>query len=104
MKYTLYPAEWRAISYLIREANDWTCQMCGLQCRRPGELYLGWQYELTVAHYDHDYTSSHIFVCCLCVKCHFRHDAPHVWTARRRAERLRGRAHGQLELLPITFI
>lgn len=97
-KVLLYPDDWPAISFFIREANNFTCQECGRQCRRPGEFWLGWDYELTVAHWDQDYDSEEIFVVAWCMRCHFRHDAPFVWVARRRHERLRLRLAGQLEI------
>ncbi len=98
MNHYLYPENWPSIAREIREACDYVCQMCGLQCRRPGELFLGWQYELTVAHYDQEYDSESVFVVACCCKCHFRHDAPFVWVARKRADRLRQRHAGQLAL------
>jgi hypothetical protein len=95
-----YPIEWSALTREIKAANSWRCQQCDLQCRRPGEMYLGWQYELTVAHASQDYEASEVFVMVLCCKCHFVHDAPFVWWSRRRHERLRRRQAGQLELMP----
>lgn len=80
----LYPIDWPDIARLVKEANDWQCGECGLQCRRPGEFWLGWQYELTLAHYDQEYEDAAIFVVALCRKCHLLHDAPHSWRSRRR--------------------
>lgn len=96
-KVLLYPDDWAQISYAIREANQWTCQQCDRLCRRPGELYLGWEYTLTVAHWERDYTSSEIFATCLCLPCHFLHDAPYAWHSRRRHQRIRRWLAGQLE-------
>lgn len=98
LKILLYPDNWQEIAHEIKDANDWACQECGIRCRRPGELNLGWRFLLTVAHYDQDYDGAEVFCCCLCLACHFRHDAPFVWWARRRHARLRGQLAGQLAL------
>lgn len=81
---TLYPVDWERLAREIKEANHYCCAECGKQCRRPGEFWLGWEYELTVAHWDHEYDDAAIFVACLCVRCHLRHDCRHSWRARRR--------------------
>ena len=95
----LYCHNWREVATAIKQACGWQCQVCGKQCQRPGELPLGWQYTLTVAHWNqHDYDAPTAFVVACCVPCHFRHDAPFVWHARRRAERYRQRLAGQLTL------
>lgn len=91
----LYPADWQQIAAAIKEANHWRCQMCGRLCRRPGELNLGWEYELTVAHITQDYLATVVQLAPLCVGCHLRHDAPFVWVARRRKA-------GQLTLFEIS--
>lgn len=100
LKSQLYPENWRAIAREIKEANDWRCQACGLQCRRPGELRLGWEYELTVAHICQDYYAEAVCVAALCIRCHFKMDAPLSHVARRRVERLRRQVAGQLALIP----
>lgn len=91
MRGDLYPTDWPVIARLVKEANDWQCGECGLQCRRPGEFWLGWRYTLTVAHWDREYNATAIFVVPLCVKCHLLHDCRHSWRARRRNA-------GQLEI------
>lgn len=98
MNLLFYPTEWPAIARGIKEACNWQCQACQRQCRRPGEFYLGWEYELTVAHYDHAYDGPVAFVVALCRACHFKHDARAVWVARRRWARLRASQAGQLAL------
>lgn len=98
----LYPANWRALAAEIKAANHHICQECGRKCRRPGEFYLGWEYELTVAHYDNVYEADAVLLSVLCARCHLRHDAPFVWSARRRADRQRRRQAGQMELLTQT--
>lgn len=96
MKSILYPSDWPDIAYTIKDANDWRCMACDLQCRRPGELYLGWEYTLTVAHICQDYEASSVYVAPLCARCHLEFDAPHSWLARRRHLRMRRMLAGQL--------
>jgi hypothetical protein len=98
MTYEFYPHEWRDLAREIKELCEWRCQQCGRQCRRPGEFYLGWAYELTVAHYFHEYNTPTAFVVALCAPCHFAHDAEFVWHARRRWARHRLHLAGQLRL------
>lgn len=87
---TLYPVEWESLAREVKAANHYVCQACGKQCRRPGEFWLGWEYELTLAHYDQVYDGD-VFLVPLCVACHFEHDRRHSWRARRRNA-------GQLEI------
>jgi hypothetical protein len=88
----LYPADWAVIAQAVKEANQYRCAACDRQCRRPGEFYLGWQYELTCAHITQDYAAPVVQLAALCLPCHLRHDARLVWVARRRKA-------GQLTLL-----
>jgi hypothetical protein len=97
-KNTLYPDDWPAISFEIREACGWECMACGKKCRRPGEPWDGHKRTLTVAHYDNIYDAPEVFCVALCVCCHFRHDARYSWIARRRWEHWRRRMAGQLPL------
>jgi hypothetical protein len=91
-----YPVDWPAIARVVKESAGFCCQACGQQCRTPGQFYLGWQYELTVAHLDDGYAAEATTVAALCVRCHFAYDAPRVWVARRRALRHRLLRGGQL--------
>lgn len=100
----LYPCDWRDIAFVVKELNDWTCQACGLQCRRPGEAFDGHKRTLTLAHITQDYEADAIFVACLCSRCHLLYDAPHSGIARRRNRRIRQRQAGQLDLLAISTI
>lgn len=90
-RHLYYPIDWPALAAEIKAANGWCCASCGKQCRRPGEFWLGWEHELTVAHYDQVYDSEAVFVAALCIRCHFAHDCRHSWRARRRNA-------GQLEI------
>lgn len=96
MKILLYPDDWSDIAYMIKDANGWRCQACDRQCRRPGEMYLGWEYMLTVAHICQGYDSEAVYVAPLCLRCHLAYDAPHSWLARRRHLRVRLHRAGQL--------
>jgi hypothetical protein len=91
-----YPHGWDEIATAIKEACRWHCQVCNRLCRRPGEFWLGWEYELHVAHITQDYEAEAVTVAALCGECHFLHDAPLVWVARHRAERYRRLQRGQL--------
>lgn len=97
----LYPDGWRVIALAVKDANGWRCSICNLQCRRPGEMWLGWEYELTCAHISQDYYAPVVQVAALCRKCHLVYDAPLVWVARRRMDRWRQRAAGQLSLFSL---
>lgn len=96
MKNALYPDNWADIAYMIKDANGWCCMQCGRQCRRPGELNLGWEYVLTVAHICQGYEASAVYVAPLCLPCHLLFDAPHSWLARQRRLRWRRHVAGQL--------
>lgn len=94
----IYPQDWPTIAYAIKEACAWRCSICNKQCRRPGELNLGWEYVLTVAHITQEYDADVVQVQPLCIPCHLRHDAPLSWWARRRHMHIRRRLAGQLQL------
>ena len=94
----LYPDNWHKLSADIKQTCGYRCTLCDRQCRRPGELYLGWDYEAVIAHITQDYDAPVVQVACLCAACHFIHDAPLSGVARRRAERWRRRQAGQLEM------
>lgn len=99
-KTLLYPVDWSEIAYIVKSYNNWRCQSCDKLCRRPGEMNLGWEYELSAAHYDGEYDTPEVFIVALCTPCHFRHDSPYVWVSRRRHARIRQRFAGQLEIFP----
>lgn len=95
----IYPVDWPEISYIVRSYNNWRCLACDKCCRRPGEMFLGWEYELSVAHICQDYEAEAVYVAALCLPCHLRYDAPHSWIARHRRARIRQRVAGQLSLI-----
>ena len=102
MNHQLYPSDWPALAREIKHICGYTCQACGVQCRRPGEFWLGWHYELTVAHISQDYDGEVVQLAALCLPCHLRYDAAHSFIARQRRRRLRQRQAGQLTLLSVT--
>lgn len=93
MERALYPPDWPAISLAIRNAADWRCQWCGVQCYRPGERCVNRARVLTVAHVvaiseggGHERENLRA----LCAACHCRYDHPrHI--ARAAASRARRR-------------
>ena len=36
-----YPANWDEIARRVKDEADWKCEVCGRQCRRPGEPHCG---------------------------------------------------------------
>jgi hypothetical protein len=99
MNRELYPTDWYDLSQFVKEANNWCCQSCGRQCRRPGEFFMGIEYELTVAHLDpYSYDGEIAQVASLCIGCHLRYDAPFGWIARQRNHRQRQWQAGQLSM------
>lgn len=48
-----YPSNWEAIALKVKEEAGWRCEVCGKQCRRPGEPFDTHRRTLTVAHLDH---------------------------------------------------
>lgn len=93
-----YPVNWPDVARQIKEACGWRCLCCGKLCRRPGEMFLGWEYQLTVAHLDQCYDEPVVTVAALCIRCHFQLDAPLSWWARHRHARIRRWKAGQLEI------
>lgn len=94
-----YPDDWDAIALAIKEACDWRCQDCGMQCRRPGEAFDTHRRTMSVAHLDHNPTNCDVSnLRGWCSACHLRYDAP--MHAQHAAETRRRRVieRGQLEL------
>lgn len=79
IQHSRYPVNWPAVAAWLKEQADWTCQECGLKCRRPGEPVDRTRL-CTVAHV---YPESHapdaevVCVMVLCFRCHLRFDAAH---------------------------
>jgi sugar phosphate isomerase/epimerase len=101
----LYPKDWSAIAYRIKERANWCCEECRRPCRRSGESLveffnrLNWnvtieekwgRYVLTVAHLNHipsDCSDENLKA--LCTGCHLRYDNSQRAIKRRlKRERL----------------
>jgi 5-methylcytosine-specific restriction endonuclease McrA len=94
-----YPDDWGEISLAIRERADWTCENCGLQCRRPGEPFDTHKRTLTVSHIDHDPANCDPGnLVALCAPCHLRYDARHHAANAFRTRMQRAQAAGQTML------
>jgi len=115
----LYPKDWEAIAWGIKDASNWQCQECGRECRKPGEDWFNFtnrlvkgnwrdndrliheiskhpvRWVLTVAHLNHqpeDCRPENLRA--MCAPCHCRYDLRAMATKRRiKAER-----NGQLTL------
>jgi hypothetical protein len=105
-----YPDNWDAIATAIKVAADWICQDCGMQCRRPGELFDTHRRTMSVHHVGavkddgspgdpHDKQDVRpVNLLALCSRCHLRRDLPiHIANAAR-TRRLKLIAAGQKEL------
>lgn len=82
-----YPAEWKQIALEIKEAANWRCAECGMQCRRPGEPFDTHKRTLTVHHINHtpeDCRRENLVA--LCSGCHLRADAA-FHAAHRKAKK-----------------
>ena len=96
---TRYPADWDVLALAIKEASDWICQDCGMQCRRPGEPFDTHKRTMSVHHIDHDPPNvdpSNLIA--LCAACHLRRDAPHHVLNAARTRRAKKIAGGQLAM------
>ena len=79
-----YPPDWGDIARSVKEAADWKCQVCGLQCRRPGEPFDTHRRTLTVMHLNHDPMDVRLEnLRAACPKCHLRYDAGHHAETRK---------------------
>jgi len=74
-----YPKNWNAIALKIKEASDWKCQECGLDCKRtdePLDRSSKAKRTLTVHHQDCDPSNNHLSnLIALCSACHLRKHA-----------------------------
>jgi hypothetical protein len=90
MQRELYPPNWEAIAYAVKDAAGWKCQRCGRQCRRPGDPFDCQQNTLTVAHLDDPdpmcVEPGNLMA--MCAPCHLRYDAQ--MHARRARDTRRG--------------
>lgn len=84
-----YPADWKRISREVKDRADWKCEVCGKQCRRPGETFDTHKRTLTVAHLNHtpmDCRPENLKA--MCAPCHLKYDAAHHAETRSGQPRL----------------
>lgn len=80
-----YPTDWEQIAFEKKEATDWKCEMCGKQCRKPGEPFDTHKRTLTVAHLNHmpeDVSAKNLMA--MCAPCHLKYDAQHHAETRKK--------------------
>jgi len=80
-----YPSDWKRIATEKKESVGWVCEVCGKQCRKPGEPFVSHKYTLTVAHLNHtpeDIRPENL--CAMCAPCHLKYDAKHHAETRKR--------------------
>lgn len=105
-----YPPDWNAIALATKEAAQWICQDCGMQCRKPGEKFDTHRRTMSVHHMGADKpdgTPGDMHdkmdvrpenLRALCSKCHLARDLPgHMRNAAQTRRRQRVAA-GQMEL------
>jgi 5-methylcytosine-specific restriction endonuclease McrA len=91
MDRSLYPDDWDAIAYQVKEAADWTCQRCGKACYRPGQPALDRRKVLTVHHKDHNpQNCADDNLEALCAPCHLREEVAYRIRLAYRAARKAG--------------
>lgn len=85
-----YPENWSEIATEVKDTAGWKCQVCGVQCRKPGDVFLTHRLTLTVAHINHvesDCRPENLVAAC--APCHLKYDAERKrWQklARQRIE------------------
>lgn len=89
MEKSRYPENWEKIAFEIKQAAGWKCQICGKQCRRPGEPFDTHKRTLTVAHLNHTPEDMRLEnLKAMCAPCHLRYDAQqHAETRKTRRGR-----------------
>jgi 5-methylcytosine-specific restriction endonuclease McrA len=84
MNRKLYPPDWDAIAFSIKEAASWTCQKCSKKCLEPHQVFEEYKrdrrmwaiYTLTVHHIDHvPMNCDRKNLIALCSVCHRRQHA-----------------------------
>lgn len=105
-----YPDDWPAIALRTKEAADWICADCGMQCRRPGEPFDTHRRTMSVHHLGVDKSDGTPGdmrdkqdcrpenLLALCSKCHLARDLPGHIANAARTRRLRKIEAGQLEI------
>ena len=88
-----YPPDWELIAMAVKEKAGWKCEVCGKQCRKPGERFDTHKRTLTVAHLNHtpeDCRPESLKA--MCAPCHLRYDAKH------HAETRKGRKNEKVDI------
>lgn len=97
MDRTKYPVNWDDIAKAIKDEAGWKCQLCGLQCRFPGEEFDTHKRTLTVAHINHvamDYRAENLVA--LCPRCHLAYDQTRKVMQRLAKKRIKSAARRTL--------
>lgn len=105
-----YPPDWDAIALRVKEAADWRCQDCGMQCRRPGEPFDTHRRTMSVHHVGapkddgspgdpHDKMDVRpVNLLALCSKCHLARDLPGHIANAAKTRYMKKLGSGQLPL------
>ena len=77
MNFSRYPKNWKAIAIAVKEAANWKCQQCGIDCSDPkqwrGDRYLQAMFTLTVHHVDRNPENNQPEnLIALCTPCYVR--------------------------------
>lgn len=75
MDLSRYPRNWKEIAIAVKEAANWKCQQCGIDCSDPkqwrGDRHLQALFTLTVHHSDYNpENNSPENLIALCSGCH----------------------------------
>lgn len=107
--WTRYPDNWNEIARACKDAADWKCQDCGMQCRRPGETFDTHKRTMSVHHLGaprDDGTPGDVHdkmdvrpcnLLALCSKCHLARDLPGHMANAAKTRRAQKVAAGQAE-------
>lgn len=90
-----YPADWKRIALAKKESTGWRCEVCGKQCRKPGEPFDTHRRTLTVAHLNHepeDCLDENLKA--MCAPCHLKYDAAHHAETRKKRKSQYENANG----------
>jgi len=93
--WTKYPPDWKQIADAVKAEAGYQCEMCGKQCRRPGEPFDTHKRTATVAHCNHvemDCRPENLV--CACAPCHLRYDARHHVENAKKTRRAKDKQMG----------
>lgn len=98
MQRKLYPDDWEAIAFRKKEAVDWICERCQMQCRKPGEPFDTHKRTMSVHHPDFDKNDPNARLEALCSGCHLRADLPHHMENAAKTRQRKRLERGQMVL------